>query len=130
MTLRRYLTFIAVGTGISWLAWLLVLFRVSPDQVGGWGVALFFISLFMTLWGTLTLLGMVVRFLFLKQEIIYYQVLNSYRQGAFASLILVLILVLQSFRILAWWNALLLVVGLSVVEYYFLSKQKTVYNEQ
>lgn len=129
MTLKRYLTFIAVGTGISWLAWLLVLLRVSPDQVGGWGIALFFISLFMALWGTFSLLGMVVRFLFLKQEIIYYQVVNSYRQGAFAGLILVLILLLQSLRILSWWNALLLVIGLSVFEYYFLSKQKTIYNE-
>jgi len=130
MTLRRYLAFLGIGTGLSWFSWLLVLFRVSPDQVGGWGVLLFFLSLFMALWGTFSLVGMVIRFLLLKREIIYYQVVNSYRQGVFASCILVVMLALQSFRILRWWNALLLIIGISVVEYYFLSKQKTIYNER
>lgn len=130
MTLKRYLTFMAVATALAWAAWLLVLLKVSPDEVGGWGISLFFISLLMALWGSFTLLGMVIRFLFLKREIVYYQVVNSYRQGLIVAFVITSILLLRSLGILAWWNLILLILGLGILESYFLSFQKTKYNEQ
>lgn len=50
------------------------------------------------------------------------KVLLCLRQGALLSLMLVILLVLQSFRVLVWWDGLLAMGAVLMVELYFLSR--------
>ncbi len=128
MTLKRYLLSMSLATAIAWAAWAMVLVLVSPEEVGMGGVLLFFVSLFLALIGTFSLVGLALRFLLLKKEMVYYQVVNSFRQAALLAILIDLSLVLQSFGLLTWWNFLLFVVGLGILELFFLQDQ-TQYDE-
>jgi heme/copper-type cytochrome/quinol oxidase subunit 2 len=46
----------------------------------------------------------------------------SLRQGILLSIIIVVILILQSFRVLTWWDGLLVVGAVLMVELYFLAR--------
>lgn len=46
----------------------------------------------------------------------------SLRQGILLSVIIVVILILQSFRVLTWWDGLLAVGAVLMVELYFLAR--------
>jgi len=46
----------------------------------------------------------------------------SLRQGMLLSLLACGLLFLQSFRILVWWDGLLLLAGIFLIELYFLNK--------
>lgn len=46
----------------------------------------------------------------------------SFRQGLLLSVVLVIVLILQSLRILVWWDALLAVGAVMMIELYFLAR--------
>ena len=47
----------------------------------------------------------------------------SFRQGFLLAVLALGVLILQGMRLLVWWDGLLLVVGIFLVELYFLSKE-------
>jgi len=49
-------------------------------------------------------------------------VVPSFRQAILLSLILTVSLILQSFRLLAWWDGALLVGSVTLLEFYFMSR--------
>lgn len=122
MTLKRYLIMMAVTTLICWLAFLVVLFRIDPDTGGTIALALFFISLFFALWGTLSLIGFGVRFL-LQREIVPFKFIGvSLRQALWFAVLVCLSLLLVSQELFVWWMAILLVGGFTVLEGFFMSQ--------
>ena len=58
----------------------------------------------------------------MKDEMHIANVALSFRQGILLALLAVGLLILQSFRMLVWWDALLVVAGVFLIELYFLSK--------
>ncbi len=123
MTLKKYLNLMAVLTLISWIAWVCVLLFIHPEYNGLLGLILFYFSLFLSILGTGSLLGLFIR-IRLGKKPIFKQVGVAFRQALIFSVLVVAILVLESIDLLFWWNTLFLVVFLVFVEYFFLTSSK------
>ncbi len=121
MLLKHYLIWMLVGTLISWVALGLVLTYINPEIASQTGLVLFYGSVFLSLSGTITLLGFLWRRLRYRDEVLFRQVSTSFRQGILLSLVVIATLFLQANRLLSWWNLLLLVGGLSLLEYFMLT---------
>ncbi len=122
MTLRRYLFTMAITTVLCWIAFILVLFRIDPSTGGSLGLVLFFVSLFFAIWGTFSMLGFVVRYIFLKNTVPFRYIGTSLRQALWFSILVVMTFFLVSQELLEWWMSLVLVVGLTVLELFFLAR--------
>lgn len=121
MLLKHYLIWMLIGTLISWVALGLVLTYINPEIASQTGLVLFYGSVFLSLSGTITLLGFLWRRLRYRDEVLFRQVSTSFRQGILLSVVVVATLFLQANRLLSWWNLLLLVGGLSLLEYFMLT---------
>ena len=122
MTHHRYIGIITSAGIISWIAWGLVLTKMSPYESMGPSLTFFFITLFIALTTTLTALGFYFRLWFFKNEIFYKHINVSLRQGVFLSLVAVFSLVFQMIKVLTWWSGILLVSAAVLLEFYFSSK--------
>lgn len=121
MTVKVYTTIMLVGTLMSWAAWLLVLFLVSPRNAGTVGFILFYTSFFLGSMGTAAMIGLFVRHVRVKNRFVVEKVIDSFRQAFWFALLLVISLVLQSHGQLTWWNALLVVLIVATLEFFFIS---------
>lgn len=107
----------SIGTAICWLAWVYILGNVDPTETGLAGIFFFYASLFLALTGTFSVLGFVFRRLLVKRgDIVFHHVQRTFRQGIFISLIILLALFLLQFRLLRWWNAILLAALFVILE--------------
>ena len=122
MTHHRYISIIAVSGLIAWLAWILIITKLNPYESMGISLAFFFLTLFIALSSTFTVVGFYFRVWLFKNEIFYKHINIALRQGFFLSLIAVFCLVFQMMRVLTWWSGLLLVVVAVLLEFYFSSK--------
>lgn len=126
MTLRNYLIGMLAGTLLCWLSFIMVIYSINPEQSGAIGLICFYISLFLSLIGTFSLLGFFLRSLLEKHEITYRQLNISFRQGIFFSLLTVISLFMQANKILTWWNTILLIFLLTLLEFFFVAKRKII----
>lgn len=122
MTLKRYLLTMAFTTVICWGCFSVVLFKIDPNQGGFIGMALFFVALFFALWGTISLLGFFIRLLFKRNTVPFRHIGISLRQALWFAILITLTLFLVYQELLVWWMALFLVVGLTVLEGFFLAR--------
>jgi hypothetical protein len=122
MTLRSYLIGMLISTIFCWAAFFLILIYIDPDQASFIGFLSFYISLFFAIVGTLTLIGFYLRVWFSRNEVLFAHVAPAFRQAILLSLILVVSLVLQSFRLLTWWDGALLVGSVVLLEFYFMTR--------
>lgn len=122
MSLRTYLFGIFVATILCWGAFLLTLFNTNPHIAGGIAVVSLLLSLFFALLGTFTLLGFYSRIFFSKNELLYTNIGISFRQGILFSFIIVGLLLLSHFQFLNFWTALLFILAISSLEFYFRTK--------
>ncbi|MDP3986055.1 MAG: hypothetical protein U1C53_01255 [Candidatus Veblenbacteria bacterium] len=125
MTLRQYLSWLALGTGISWGAFGLVLSYLNPETAGNIGFLFFYLSVFLSLTGTLTLIGFAWRYLRHRDEVLFRHVSISFRQGVLLAFMVVVALWLEAHELLTWWNLGLLVVGLTLLEFFWLSVRRS-----
>lgn len=123
MTLKKYLLGMMLSTVFCWISWGMILVYVDPETTGVIGLTAFYVSLFFALIGTLTLAGFYLRVWFSKNEILFAHVGPAFRQAIFLSLVLVGSLVLQSFRLLTWWDGALFIASVALLEFYFISRQ-------
>ena len=121
MTVKLYTTIMLVATLMSWGAWLLVLFLVSPRDAGTLGFTLFYVSLFLGIMGTLSMIGLLVRHIRVKHRFIVEKVIDSFRQAFWFAGLVITALGLQSHGQLTWWNALLLILIVASLEFFFIS---------
>lgn len=123
MTLNLYLWGMRLGTILSLAAFGLVVFWIDPEKSGIFSQVIFYLSLFLAFSGILTLfLTWVRRKLTEETDSNFAYVGISFRQGILLSFLAVALLFLQSFKILTWWDGLLVVAGVFLVELYFLSR--------
>jgi hypothetical protein len=66
--------------------------------------------------GTASLIGFGVRYYSQKEELWYKQLNKASRQGAIVSVLIVLAVVMQSYRFLSWWNILILAILAALAE--------------
>ncbi len=123
MTLTRYLILMAGATALCWAAWITVLDAVNPFQTDFLGFFLFYSSFSLALAGTFALIGFFIRTLVLKQELIFQKVGISFRQGIFFAILIDGFLILQSMRLLTWYNIAFLIIGLTIAEFFVISRK-------
>ncbi|MDP2656701.1 MAG: hypothetical protein Q8P11_04015 [bacterium] len=122
MTLQKYLSMMAFATLICWGAWVAVINMVDVQHTGLLGYVLFYVSLFFALTGTFAVIGFFVRLVLLKQELVFQKVVTSFRQAIFFSLLIDGLLLLASRNLLRWYNVMFLVIGLTIAEFFMISR--------
>ncbi|MFZ6036243.1 MAG: hypothetical protein ACOYUK_03820 [Patescibacteria group bacterium] len=122
MSLKKYLIIMTSATLVSWTAWLFVFFFINPDEAGVVGFALFYLSLFFALVGTFSLFGFFVRVWFTKEQVIFRHLGVATRQSFFFAILLVGALVLLGADVLRWWTIVLLVMFMTLLEFFFISR--------
>ncbi len=110
------------STLIALAALGLVTNYVNPFQDGVLGQTLFYISLFFSVTGLATLFLFWLRRRFANNETVFSNVGVSFRQGMLIALAVCALFVLQSFRLLVWWDGGIVVAGVLLIELWFLSK--------
>lgn len=105
MTLKQYLILMSIGSILCWAAFIAVIFNVNPYSASTMEFVFFFSSFALAVVGTCSVVGFLLRRLFLKDdEIIFRHVKHTFRQSILIAAVLTLLLILQGLRLLTWWN--------------------------
>lgn len=122
MTLRQYLALMTSGTAIAWTAVYLIVTNVDPFKAPLAVFVVFYASLFLALTGAFSVIGFILRIALLKQQLVVSRhVAISFRQSLLLAALLSFALYLNSRQLLTWWNALIIVAALTVLEFFFIS---------
>ncbi|OQA38747.1 MAG: hypothetical protein BWY51_00773 [Parcubacteria group bacterium ADurb.Bin316] len=124
MTLKQYILTMTVVTLFCWCAWFFILWTVNPEITNWIGFTLFYTSLFLALAGTAAVVGFIIRFIIFKEELVYRLVKEAFRQSFLFAALVIVSLILLAQDLFSWLNMLLLVIGLSALEFFILSWQK------
>ena len=110
------------GTILSWFAWLFVILKISPNDSGLWGIFAFYFSLFLSIVGTFSVIGFLVRKVMLHEtDIIFKHVKNTFRQSILLGSAIVFLLFLLSRKWFFWWTALSVILLFIFIEAAFYS---------
>ena len=123
MTLSAYLCGMMASTILCFVSWALIIIYVDVETTSLIGIVLFYLSLFFFLASFFTLTGFYLRRKISKDKIEFAQTGEAFRQGIFLALLFVGMLILQSFRMLTLWNTGLFVIGIILLEFYFVSRK-------
>lgn len=120
MISKGYLWTTRLITLFSLSALIFIILRVDPEK--GLSAKVFFYSaLFFFLAGMFNLFLLRLRRYRMRGELVYENIVLSLRQGILLAFLTVGLFLLQSFRMLLWWDGLLLLAGIFLIELYFLS---------
>lgn len=124
MTIRAYIWTARLLSLLSLIILILIVNYISPDDYGWQGKAAFYLifGIFSASFSSLLLITLRRKTLG-QGEMEEKNVRLSLRQGTLLSILAIALLILQSFRMLVWWDGLLVVCGVFLVELYFLSRQ-------
>lgn len=110
-----------VATTIAWLGFFIIINNFDPTVGGLMVFSLFYFILFLSIIGTLSLLGFLLRSLWNRKRVRpRLMAVESFRQALIFSAVLIIALWLQAGRVLTWWNMLLLIVLATVIEFVIL----------
>ena len=122
MTIRSYLWGMRLCSLVALAALVSVIYFMNPTRDAVLGQTLFYISLFFSITGIATLFLFWLRRTFSKHKEVQESVGVSFRQGALIAIAVCLLLILQSFRLLVWWDGGIIVAGILLIELWFLSR--------
>jgi len=122
MTLKSYLWGMRLSTLLAFAAWGLAVFYTDPEKGGTPIKLIFYFTLFLFLSGVFILMLSLFRRKFGGDGVVLSDLGMSFREGMLLSLLVIILLVLQSFKFLVWWDGLLVVAGIFLIELYFLTK--------
>jgi hypothetical protein len=122
MTLKSYLWGMRIIAFFSLTALGIVIFYLDPEKSGFVGHALFYATLFLSLAAFFILFLTWIRRKIGDEDSSFVYLGMGFRQGALLSVLAVILLALQSFRILTWWDGLMVVAAIFLVELYFLTR--------
>ena len=120
-TLKLHIYLILVASLISWSAFAVVALKMQPplDEASWLGIVFLYISLFVSLTTTLSLLVLLIRKFVSKESIGDFNV--AIRQGGLLAVLATAALALQSLHILNWLSGILLISVIVLIEFYFSS---------
>ncbi|MDD5084131.1 MAG: hypothetical protein PHT88_04380 [Candidatus Moranbacteria bacterium] len=119
MSLQGYLLGLKMSTLFAFSAWAGVVLYIDPETAGMFGRSLFFITLFLWLSGALTLILTWLQRRWCDDERAARSLGSNMRQSVFVACLLLTLLTLQYFKVLAFWNGLLIGVAFLLIELYF-----------
>jgi len=114
----------SLTSAICWSAWVVVINSVDPETTNIIGFLLFYASLFLAIMGTSAILGFTVRFILMRRELVFQQVAIAFRQSFLLAAVVISSLVLQSFQLFTWYNALFLIIAMTVLEFFLISYKR------
>ncbi|OIP76516.1 MAG: hypothetical protein AUK09_01785 [Parcubacteria group bacterium CG2_30_36_38] len=109
-----------ICTSLNWLIWLLVIFFVNPEKTGLLGLILFYVSLFLAILGTGSILGFIIGAR-LKKRPVFVEADISFRRAFLIAIFVISVLFLKGIDLFYWWNTLLLGLFLIILEFFFVS---------
>ena len=121
MTFKQFLLTMLGATFAVWLAWLFILLNIDPTVSGWIGFLFFYATFFVACIGTLSVAGTAVRRWFRPQDLVSRQVLASFRQSVWFSVILATTLILLSQGLFRLWIITLVIIVFALLELFFLS---------
>jgi len=124
MTLSRYLSVMSILTALCWGIFFFVATLVDPTATNWLGFSLFYLALFISLIGTVAIIGFLIRFVALRKELAFNLVKVSFRQSFLFSLFIVIVLILKAQNLFNWLNLSLLVIIFTILELFLISYQK------
>ena len=125
MSFRSYLILMTLGTVVAWITWAVVLNGVDPTRSGLLGFCLFYLTFTMALFGTTSLIGMLVRLWLAKSELPSRIALRAFRQGILLTTLFSISLLLFSQGWFRWWTMVLVIIIVSFVELAFVSTRQS-----
>lgn len=122
MVTSSYTTGLFLITVLGWSSWAVVITKLSPFTSTTLALLLFYASLCLALTGTFTLLNYYLRLMMNKRQIYNAQFNTALRQGLLLSLMVCIALIFQRLKVLTWWDSLLLLGIVLLIEFYFMAK--------
>lgn len=125
MPYSTYIIGLAFTALFGWGGFFLVVTQLDPQEfVSRMPFIAFYLTLFVAVTATASIISFYVR-VFISRNRIYYNNLNiSIREGFFAAILICMFLGLQYYRVLSWWDAVLLVAAMILLEIFLLSRKK------
>ena len=121
MNLSKFLVYMIVASLIAWIGFFMLISFVNPAESGQLTFLIFYLILGLSCLGTFTVIGFCFRKIFAKNELSFYNIIVSFRQGLWLSLVLIISLYLQSKGLLNWINAILSILMLALIEFFCLN---------
>lgn len=126
MGYRPFLLLMIAGACSSCALLAYVIFNVNPDESGLMGLTAFYIALYASLVGLLSIAGIIFRVhIRQRKQTAFREVRIAFRHALMLSGVAVIALILSSSGWLAWWNFLLLLAAVGTLEYVFLTIQES-----
>lgn len=126
MGIKIFNFFIAVGTLIAVAALWLVVTGFDPGQAGTGIFFLLYVSGTLALGGVFLLLSEFAKRRFNNNQTVTDRLEQSIRHAIFFSVLMASWVLLKSQGLLRWWNVLLLIAVLTVLEFFFISFKRHV----
>ncbi len=124
-----YKSFLSLMASVSFVAYALLIYvviNVNPDEAGLMGLTAFYIALYAALVGLLSFAGIVFRVHVRgRKETAYREVSIAFRHALLLAGVGVSSLILSSAGYLVWWNFLLILGIVGILEYVFLTIQES-----
>lgn len=120
MKISVFLIGIALTALMALACLMAILVYLEPSSSDFLIMFLFYLSLFISVSGFLSFVGLLVRRLSRKSKTalsVNRQLWDSFRQGILLAIILVGALLLQSKSLIYWWSLLILVGGVGLIEF-------------
>jgi hypothetical protein len=120
MSLRTYIFAMIGATLLAWIAWGVVVTGINPFEAGIPGVALFYVTLFVALIGTVSLGLSFIRVKLLKKGTVHSrEIRTAFRHAILFALVMVVSLGLSAQGILQTWHLVVMVAVVVLVEQFF-----------
>ncbi|MGI6347701.1 MAG: hypothetical protein ACOXZ1_00690 [Patescibacteria group bacterium] len=124
MNLRKCLISLTILSLILWGFFVFLLNFLNPETANILNLTLFYFTLFLSLSGTLTLLGFILRRKINKNRLAFYSLKSSFRQSFSFSFLLVATLLMLAQNLFSWFNVIIIILILSILEYIFINEKK------
>lgn len=119
---RGYLWLIRIIGFVAFLSLSFIVIKLEPEKDILTKI-FFYLAFFFFLSSLFNLFFLRLRRKMMRGELVGENIMLSFRQGILLAILATSLLILQGMRMLLWWDGLLVVAGIFLVELYFLSSQ-------
>ncbi|MDO8559811.1 MAG: hypothetical protein Q7S23_02115 [bacterium] len=119
-----YNLLVLIGTAGAWASWWSVVTNIEPASGNPAALAYFFSTLFFSLMGTIYFGAYFLQMRLIGRQAPIQCVRASTRQAVLFTTLVCASLLLQGWRLLTWFNAVLLIALLTFIELMFISRQR------
>jgi hypothetical protein len=119
---RGYLWLIRTIGFVAFLSLSFIVVKIEPEK-DILKKIFFYLAFFFLLSSLFNLFFLRLRRKIMRGELVGENIMLSFRQGMLLAILATSLLVLQGLRMLLWWDGLLIVAGIFLIELYFLSSR-------